>query len=625
MGPAFFFAQRCGSGIAVLLRLGVLILAVLNLSSALVGQASSDSPADSGAGVGVPDDWSHHHLVFSTPTTAEQARRVQQDPRYWQQLARRSRGSLKEMESPDASPFTPDPNFPLPSMHSKRRQDWQQDMNAGATVGAGQYPAKYSLNVNSASCSDFVVFNTGLAGSSSQASIIAYTNLYVGCSGTVPSVYWAYDTGGGTITTSVALSANGTQLAFVQAEGGVATLVVLKWAASTTETASAPMVLSSTSSYRTCTAPCMTTLTFTAGSGESGTITDTYSSPYYNYASGSDTLYVGDDIGFIHQFTGVFNGTPAETTTDWPAEAATAKLSSPIFDNVSGNVFVTASFQVSNNSGGRLHAVCATTTCGTAGVTNESSGILGPDTKTGACHATATSGDASNLRLDAPIVDSTAGKVYVFIGNDGTGESAVYQFPTTLTAGSCGTTETTVGTGSTTGVTLFAGDFDNIYYTSTSGTSPTGNLYVCGNTSGEPTLYQIPITSDAMATTSNNVLAVSTASSTCSPLTEVYSASTDLMFLSVVSSSTTSPIDCSATTGCLMSFSLPTSVGGTLPTAPTATLAAAGGTSGLIIDNLVPTGTLHTEQVYFSPLSNETCNGTASVGCAVQASQSALQ
>jgi hypothetical protein len=57
----------------------------------------------------------------------------------------------------------------------------------------------------------------------------------------------------------------------------------------------------------------------------------------------------------------------------------------------------------------------------------------------------------------------------------------------------------------------------------------------------------------------------------------------------------------------------------------TASLAAAGGTSGIIIDNTVGSGTLAgASQVYFSTLSDQACsNGTG--GCAVQASQSALQ
>jgi hypothetical protein len=57
----------------------------------------------------------------------------------------------------------------------------------------------------------------------------------------------------------------------------------------------------------------------------------------------------------------------------------------------------------------------------------------------------------------------------------------------------------------------------------------------------------------------------------------------------------------------------------------TGALATAGGTSGVIIDNIVETGGSGS-QIYFSTQSNQaTCGTATSVGCAVQASQSALQ
>jgi hypothetical protein len=65
-----------------------------------------------------------------------------------------------------------------------------------------------------------------------------------------------------------------------------------------------------------------------------------------------------------------------------------------------------------------------------------------------------------------------------------------------------------------------------------------------------------------------------------------------------------------------MSFSVPQTLSGALPTGTTATLAATGGASGVVIDNLVTPGTLHTSQVYFSTLTG---------GTAVQASQAALK
>ena len=513
----------------------------------------------------------------------------------------------------------------------KLKRDWSVNMGESATVGSGQYPGKFGFDVNSSSCAnDYVVFNTGLAGSASQASIIAYNNLYSGCGETVPSSYFAYNTGG-KITTSVTLSADGTQLAFVQAPtgGGAAELVLLTWA-TPGGAAGAPgpiTTVSSPSSYRGCTAPCMTTITFKRTTGTDPTPTVLISAPFYDF-SGSDTLYVGDDAGYLHQFTNVFiSGTPVESTSTWSVEVGKTNLSSPVYDPTTGNVFVTAAYVESFNSGGQLAAVCATSTC--AGVSNgvattaigtvTLSGVLGPATSGTVCHGNGSLGSGNDLRLDSPIVDPVAGRVYAFLGTDGNGNSAVVQFPTTVSATefsarSCGT-ESTVGTGSTTGFNtpLFSGTFDNLYFTS-SGSSPSGNLYVCGNTSGNPALYQVPITNNGIPTGGTLVLAnLSTGATTCSPVTEVFNSPADWIFLSVEHLGTTaSPVGCPMSAGCVMSFSVPTSSPGAPPTSTFATATESGGTSGIVIDNIVTQGS----EIYFSTLTGSN---------AVQASQSGLE
>ena len=607
MGRDFRFPQRVVCCVGRLPWLGLAILSVLTLSSALLGQTSQGSQAR----VSLPTDWSHHHLLFSKPATAEQLRRVQQDPRYWQQLSRRPQATLPEAELDGALTSELQSGSKTSNASKKHtKRDWTEDMGTGATVGAGQYPG-FQVG-SSGSCSDFVVFNTSLLGASGQASIIAYNNVYSGCV-TIPSVYWAYNTGG-TISTSVTFSADGSQLAFVQDQGGVATLVLLTWASSG-GSATAPTTPTSEAigSYRGCTAPCMTTITL------NGSPTDTYSAPFYDF-SGSDTLYVGDDAGYLHQFTGVFEGTtPAETTTaPWPVLTASAQLSSPVYDSTSGNVFVTNSYvyQPGSGSGGQLAAVCATSTCGTIGAVTLS-GVLGPATSGTVCHGSGTSGNASTLRLDSPIVDPVAGMVYAFLGNDGNGNSAVIQLPMGFPSQDCGT-ESTIGGGSTTGVPLFAGTFDNLYFTS-SGSSPSGNLYVCGNTAGDATLYQVPINANAI-NPSTGVLALSTAGTTCSPVTEVYDGTNDWIFLSVEShSSKASSVNCPTTTGCLMNFSVPTTSGGALPTGTAVKpLWASGGSSGIVADT--PAGS----EIYYSGLKDRGCGTSGTGGCAVQVSQSGL-
>src|ERR1700730_10135546 len=204
-----------------LLRWGVSIFGLLTFSPALLSQASPDTAAASP----LITDWSHQHVIFSRPSTVEQGRRVEQDARYRQQQNRQSPTRLSEVESGIALELTSGPasKGSRSGKNSKLQRDWSRNLGNGAKLGATNYPAKYLLQTTTANCAsaaqpDFVVYGTGLAGSATQASIAAFDNLYSGCTGTVPSVYWAYNTGG-TVTTSPVFSRDGTQVAFVQTDG----------------------------------------------------------------------------------------------------------------------------------------------------------------------------------------------------------------------------------------------------------------------------------------------------------------------------------------------------------------------------------------------------------------------
>jgi hypothetical protein len=472
--------------------------------------------------------------------------------------------------------------------------------NETATMGADVFPATYSYSATAGNCDssttpDYAVFNTGVAGSANQPSLIAYDNLYSGCTtGAVPLIYWEYNTGG-TVSTSVVLSYDGSQAAFVQTEGAAAYLVLLKWSKDTTVATS-----ESAGNYRACTAPCMTTIEF------NGDANDTGSAPFYDYAN--DVIYVGDNSGNLHKFTNIFiSGTPAEitgggTTSGWPQSMGTNALSSPVYDPVTQNVYVGS---VSAASGGSFSLIPAA-----GGSEYIVTGL------------TETVGTGFG---DAALIDPVAGMVYAFVNDNAGGNAAVYQLPTNFTASTTPNVET-LGEGATTGI-VYTGSFDNIYYTNS---APTGNLYVCGRaaTTQTPTMWQVPIT--------NNVLeaavagpAVASTTTTCSPLTEFYNGTTDLMFLSVQSGGLTGLGCTTAGSGCIMSFNVTSA--STWGTGITTNSAAteAGGTSGMVIDNAftTPSGT---SNVYFSPLSNQPCAGNsagAGVGtgaCAIQALQTAL-
>jgi len=671
---------------------------------------------------GYPTDWSHHHMVFSQPKNSRTAARVASNPRYWQQFARRNVPRI----------LSEDGYVPL-QVHSMRHRksgggtatkisrDWSVNMGSGASMGPDNYAAKYTFSTTTANCGsaaspDFVVFNTGLTGSSTQASIVAYDNLYSGCNGTVPQTYWAYNTGG-TVLSSVTFSQDGTQVAFAQSAGGMGEVVLLKWK-SATGNISAPVTLTAVapSAYRACTAPCMTTITLRTGANVA--VDDTTSSVFPDYQG--DTLYVGGALGWLHKITGVFVGSnPQEVHAGgFPVQVNpgnTTTLYSPVFDGTS--VFV-------GDAGGFFYRVNAT-----SGAVVQSAQL-----------------DHGAGVVSGPYLDGTAGLVYVFASSDGrTGCggnpcSAVYVLSTSFAANATGT-EVTLGSAGTalTPNVVYSGDFDSTYQNST---NATGNLYVCGNTGGAPTLYQVPITNKVPgAAVTGPPLANATTG--CSPVTDVYNPSTsgsptEWIFVSVQNAGKGG--NCGGQ-GCVFSFvstprvssqaysvgqmvldsnfqiQIVTTAGTSAAAAPTwSTVAAAtttdgtvqwfnqgpynasiapwapntpyaigdevidtngkveqctiksgtsngtppnwsttlggntaetgngphwrnqgapaisnalaaGGTSGIILDNTVPSTTLQgASQIYFSTQSNQNCATSGSTGgCAIQASQSALK
>ena len=915
-----------------LLWLGSSILGALIASPALLlGQVSPDSKPDGPAF----SDWSQHHVYFSKPATAERARRVQQDPRYEQQILRHSPGrSLEAASRALASPSNLGANAALRRKNPEPRRDWSQDMGSSASVGAGNFPAKFSFSSTTAYCAgaaqpDYVVYGTGLAGSSTQANIVAYDNLYSGCNGihlgtaanfailgastvtnagnsvvtggnigispgtsltgfgppgvltppaveelgtpvaaqaqadattafnsyqartgatlissaldgltfgpglyktgadptlslsagatvtlsgsgtyifqigstldiggtvvlsggatagnviwlvgssatleanavaagnivasasitldggasvagrtialtgavtlidnavtavdTLPSVYWAYNTGNGTIVTSPVLSRDGSQVAFMKENAsGHGILVLLRWAASTTETVGSPRTLSPDSPfyYPTCVAPCITTIALDVPSGP---VADTNSSVFYDYSN--DAAYVGDDAGYLHKFSPVFNGMPAEVTAGgWPVlvnPTTPTALTSPVYDSGSGNVFVA-------DKGGYVYRVNSTTPT--------------PVTQT-ALLDYSTAEDGGPGMVEGPIVDSSAGLIYVFAASDGSGgctggaDCSVVYVTSTSFSGGVVPSRAIVGASTVAGTApspLYIGTFDTAYENSVG--PPTGNLYVCGNTGGDPVLYQVGITAGALGTVSAGAV-LSASGTPCSPVTDILNpnisgGATEWIFASAQASGASSRCGGS---GCIFNFKVTpwqpstayvvgqevldsnlhiqavgtagtsgsptapswnTAVGGrttdntvtwldqglesaftpaawaastaysagalildsngnielafasgtsgtsTPPwsTTPgfftgdagttwenvgaiaTAALAAAGGTSGIIVDNTVAPGTLAgASQIYFSTLGSQVCGSSGTGGCAVQASQPVLQ
>jgi hypothetical protein len=532
------------NGIATrFVKFGAGLLALVMLGWILTGYAKpgvEEMPYHEG----VPTDWSTNHVIYTRPASGEQARELAKEPRYWQQLYRR-----EVQKTLAAEPGNEISEQVAEAVHSASSGGlWAEDLGTNAAPGAGNYPAKFGFSLTQANCAsaatpDYVVYSTGLQGSGTQASIVAYDNIYSGCTAPVPRTYWAYNTNG-LILTSPVISLDGSQIAFVQTSNASlnASLVLLKWKASTTETVTAPGVpaAKSTTAYRGCTAPCMTTILLADGNGVP--FDDRTSSMFYDFAG--DIGWVGGTTGWLVELTGLFKGTPAEAITGgFPVHVNPSNpnaLTGPVYDQASKNVFV-------GDGGGFFYRVASSNGAVTA------SGKI----------------DFGTGLVEAPILDQTNGVVYAFSSSDGstgvcpaagtTACSAVYAFGTSFAAGTKGTSNTTVGQSVAAGNTpspLYHGALDSAYYNSAGGT---GNMYVCGNTGADPTLYRIPVAAGALGT-STAIAALTPAAQkpSCSPVTDfpnpnASASKAELTFLSVQNQGR----PC-ANKGCLMNFvSLP--------------------------------------------------------------------
>ena len=524
------------------IRLGAGLLGLVTLGWILTGYAKpgeEEMPYHEG----VPTDWSHNHVIFSTPATAEEARELGKEPRYWQQLYRR-----QLVRNLAADPSNQISEQVEQAAHAASRGGlWSEDLGTNSAPGAGNYPAKFGFKLTTANCAsaatpDYVIYSTGLQGTATQASIVAYDNIYSGCSGTVPTVYWAYNTGG-LILTSPVMSLDGSQVAFVQTSSALtASLVLLKWQASTTETVSAPVVPNSAASaanYRSgtaCPLPCMYQIPLRDGRGTN--FDDRTSSLFYDFAN--DVGWVGGATGWLVKLTGLFNATPTEVRAGgFPVQVNPGNpnpLFNPVYDHKSKNVFV-------GDGGGFVYKVAAT------GAAVTQSGQL--DFGAG---------------LQDVVLDQTNGLIYAFASSDGTANcagstacAAVYVLGTNFAAGNSGS-KATVGQSVVFGSLpnpnpLYLGGLDSAYYNSVGGT---GSMYVCGNTGARPTLYRLPVTSGALGTAIPISLLAASGKASCSPVTDFPNPNAsvskqELIFFSVQNNG----IPC-AGAGCMMNFvSLP--------------------------------------------------------------------
>jgi hypothetical protein len=456
--------------------------------------------------------------------------------------------------------------------------------------GGGQtFPAKYVFDVTAApSCNtDFVVIGVAAnAVSAGQANIVGFNNLYSTqsasipapfCGTTGPKVKFAYASGTGQVPASVSLSQSGTQIAYIEnLNTGSSYFHVL--------------TIGTTGSNGT-----STTAAVVPGTGNNAVDQKVLLSPdggttnqssttapfvVYTTSDANDVAYVttyswaGAGSGYLYKIKNVFSGTP---TIVWNISLSGVP-SAPVYDSVSNKIFFT-------DSNGRIDYV----------IDSGSS----PSVVYGSVVASGTTSE------NPVTIDSTGQRVYACFNTNGS-NAIVVQAPTSMAS----TTTVTLGSA---GAAYYTGPYGPAFNQAWFSGTGTPLMYVVGTGTGTtPTLYAIGFTGGVLNGSSVTSTALTTGAADASPPTEFYNStlSKDFLFVGVTN-------NCLATTGggtggCVMSLDI-TNGFPTINAGSTA-LAAAGGTTGIIVDN-------NSSQTQASSIYYATKTGSN----LVKATQSALQ
>ena len=249
--------------------------------------------------------------------------------------------------------------------------DWSIPLGGGGTSSA-MYPAKFTFDVNAApDCTnDFIVYPVNAAGSATQPNLVAFNNLYSGtvggagiCNRGAPpagddgvsaTTLWSYNipAAGGQVTTSPALSLDGTKVAFVEtASGTTAHFHVLAWRSGdgvdlTTPNAQNVLLPVTINSFATQSPVAGSGNRDGPGPGIDRGDSDTLSSPFVDYTF--DYAYIGNDNGTLFRVQDVFctvnpacsGGTPPAPSLDatWGTAGALSvcpgsRMSGPVEDS----------------------------------------------------------------------------------------------------------------------------------------------------------------------------------------------------------------------------------------------------------------------------------------------------
>jgi hypothetical protein len=556
------------------------------------------------APISLVEDWSSRHIIFTNGGRPEAIMLAQRDPRNFQQWLHRSRFMFhgranSRFENWSDNGF--DRGFGRPRPNGLKA-DWAMPLGTNGGMPVGETPAKFTFNATApltfpASCNnDFVVYVINAnAAAGTQANIVAFNNLYTGTNATggsscpngpqnpittnrtTPTFMWSYAVGTGPVFLSPVLSLDGKKVAFIESAAAGPVFRVLTWVAGQGTNATTGAVAPGTGGSS------VTSLAFTnttvAGCTANAS-TDSDSSVYVDYAR--DVAYVGDDNGRLYRIKGVFKSTPV---LDYCITTVAGRtMSSPVYDSVSGKVFISDGQAVYGYTPG------ATSFTAAGSIT--------------------VAGTANSIIL-SPIVDSTNGRVYVFSSHNlGNNNSMVSQMPVSLAS------HTDAPIGATTTNFILDGAFDNLYFANG---PASGSLYACGtrgNNGARPSLYALSFAANGVMNTtpamSDNRNITTNTNGSCSPLLEYFDGTNDRLFVGASGSNQ------------VTSWNINTRITSNA-TNPIATATnQAGGTSGFGIDN--NSSAFQASSIYFGTLA---ASATASCGanqfCAVKLTQSGLQ
>jgi hypothetical protein len=609
-------------------------LVMLLLLGALVCGHGQEGKTPNPARVGFPWDWSHQYVVFTNTTDLKVLEKMGQDPRFFHHWLRRNLPLLQQnwigsFGAPSlAMPVRDDRDNEEARGHQgksrRMKRDWNTDLGNGGFVNANTFPAKWTYDVNAPpSCTqDYVVFPTGANGSSSQASVLAFNQLYSTqgspgglCAQDGPSVAWAYVNAAcpatsisDPIKSSPVLSLDGTKVGWVTTTGKVQVLTIgttgSNGAAPTQGKGSPPVPV------------CIGNPTNNAVLGTvtlNGSPAVSNSAVYVDYAN--DIGYVGDDSGKLHKLTPFFSGSLAEVTSGgWPvtvSSTTTKILTAPVSDPISKNIFIGDS----EGTAGKLFYVRIA--AGSLGSCNPGSNGGNPP-----CLGNTVLTVSSKQGLsDPPVVDSANGWVYIQTSNADGSNAKIFQADPTLT------TVSTANVGNTSNRDLHAGNFDNTYF-NFGPTNSNARYYVCGlDSGGNSVVYQFGFngsTGHLNSSSTTSLAVTSSNNSPCSPLTEIYNphasgGAKDWLFLSVTDHGT------GASCGnkpCVFQIDI-TNAPATLSLSQTGVYSPNQGTSGMIVDNV--SSLSQTSNVYFVTLASRVCTTGGNGACATKLQQSNLQ